>query len=363
MLNHLKLESFDRSKAELEKALKEANFLIFLPDKLTKNFKITEISFRSENSNNLYPRSSFKFIVEENVTKKKLSIKQFNYDWAPPAYDCPSLWWNYKEFGNLNTQEPHCLLLNDDLLWIGSNYRNQNAASIFKERTCIELVFLEEKFNDSEIFNIVSNLKPFDELQYKEILSKSLAELSYGYPRAVKAVNVPISFWSFPVGKSKIKFQTAYNQDAIPDFAKKFHIPLPDNIGYKLSAVFSYHEEEKPSQGSRHNFVYEHENCKGQIIQIIHMPKSSPAACAFPPEPDATQKFKTTTKKIHGLECYYAYRSEDYGPHELVFEYKNMIYLISIRPARWTNQKWFFNLLDNFLSEENLRYVLTSNHG
>ena len=87
---------------------------------------------------------------------------------------------------------------------------------------------------------------------------------------------------------------------------------------------------------------------KGSTIQLLHVHKNSLATCAFPPVPDITQKFKIETDSICGIDCYYAYRSEKYGPHEVIFERGDFNYLILVKPASWTSKKWFLRLLDSF---------------
>ncbi|MEI8329752.1 MAG: hypothetical protein WCG14_07140 [Chlamydiia bacterium] len=240
-------------------------------------------------------------------------------------------------------------MIENDVLWIGVNYRNQRAASITKDRTTIEIV---GDFSDQELIHIATGLTALDKTQRERILSKSFAEMSYGYPKAVEAVNVPISFWKFPVADSQIKLQTAFMTSNIPTEAMVGHIPLPSNSGYKLDSVFAYHSGNTPSEESRYNFVYEHEGHKGAIIQLQHVHKDSPAACAFPPVPDKTQKFKMVSRKTRDMDCYYAYRSENYGPHELIFQHGMFRYLILVKPASWTSREWFFELLENFFHKQ-----------
>jgi hypothetical protein len=327
-------------------ALEKANFPIFSPNQLPNDLKLREASYRIENPKREYPRCSLKLMLKSESTGKVLYIKEFNYDWAPPAYDCPSLWKNHEEFAAEDTPEPQPHLIENDVLWIGFNYRNQRAASIIKERTTIEMV---GDFSDQELVHIARGLTALDKNQRERILSKSFAELSYGYPKAVEAVNVTISFWKFPVADSQIKLQTAFMKDNIPTEAIVGHLPLPSNSGYKLDSVFAYHFGEIPSAESRYNFVYEHEEHKGSTIQLQHVHKNSPAACAFPPLPDQTQKFKIALEKVGGVDCYYAYRSENYGPHELIFQRGNFRYLMLVKPASWTSKEWFFKFLGIFL--------------
>ena len=72
------------------------------------------------------------------------------------------------------------------------------------------MIVVEGDLSDQELIQIATGLKPLSKVQRDRILSKNIAQISYGYPQAVEAVNVPISFWKFPLEDSRIKFQTAF---------------------------------------------------------------------------------------------------------------------------------------------------------
>lgn len=313
----------------------EANFTFFLPT----GVKLLETHFRPEDPVRPYPRCSLRLLIE-TPSGARLSIKEFFYDWAPPAYDCPSLWKNHETFPDVDTPEPKPYLIGDDVFWIGVNYRNKRAASLIKERTTIESVLLEGNLSDPEWIDIMKGLQS-QHINH----TKTFAEMSYGYPHAVDAVNVPISFWKFPVAKSEIRFQTAFIPENVPEEILAGHLPLPKDCGYHLNSVFTYHTGDKPDKRSRANFVYEHESHKGSTIQLLHVHKDSPAASSFPPNPDHTQKFKHVEESIQGKIYYHAYRSEAYGPHELIFQRGDYNYLLIVKPTSWTSRDWLLRFL------------------
>ncbi|MBS0634443.1 MAG: hypothetical protein JSR37_03155 [Verrucomicrobia bacterium] len=86
-------------------ALEDANFPIFVPTGLPGDLKMRKAIIRPEDAARDNPRCSLKVLLE-NANGKTLSIKQFNYDWAPAAYDCPSLWKNHVEFAEVDTPCP-----------------------------------------------------------------------------------------------------------------------------------------------------------------------------------------------------------------------------------------------------------------
>lgn len=329
--------------------LEQANFPVFVPTQLPSDLKLKDASFRPVNPKRDYPRSSLKLTFESESTGKKLSIKQFNYDWGPAAYDCPSLWKNHVQYADVDTPAPLPYLLGNDVFWIGANYRNTRAASIIKERTTVEMADCGTKaLSNEELILIASSLKLLNTGQYDRIVSKSYAETCFGYPDHINAVNVPISFWSFPTDKSQIKLQIAFPAIKIPSEIMAAHWPLPIESGYRLDSVFVYFGERPTLSESRYHFVYEHKEHKGVTIQILQMNKASPASCTYPPTPDLTQKFKHSMLEANGKEFFYAYRSEQFGPHEIIFQHGDYNYLMLVKSASWTNKEWFLSLLNKF---------------
>ncbi len=82
---------------------------------------------------------------------RRLRIKQFLYDYAPPAFDHPCLWEseNIRPFpvGNL-------------LGWLGTDFRQRQAATVSFDRTTVELSVTEGAFKDMELQSICRGLGP-----------------------------------------------------------------------------------------------------------------------------------------------------------------------------------------------------------
>lgn len=179
----------------------------------------------------------------------------------------------------------------------------------------------------------------------KEILSITFAELSYGYPKIVKAVRVPISFWKMPVLESGIKFQRAYNVNEVP-IEIKLNIEIPQSSGYILNSVFTYQKQEALStQEDRVEYIYEHSKVPGATVRLVWATKGS-NTLTYPPTLDTTQKFKHEELNLKKKKIYYTYRSKDYGPHEALWHDGNYNYLLLVKPTSWTNKVWFEKFLE-----------------
>jgi len=165
------------------------NFVLFEPTRLSKGMKVENQQLRPESATE---RSSYRCVlVDQN---RKLSIKQFLYDWAPPAYDHPSLWRNNKISPIKETPIPRFFHINDDIAWIGLNFRRQPALSLSIQRTMIEMTIVEGTFTDDELIEICRELKPIDAELRDRILATPFAYLCYSNRHSKAASNVPLSY-------------------------------------------------------------------------------------------------------------------------------------------------------------------------
>ncbi|WP_417905393.1 hypothetical protein [Candidatus Tisiphia endosymbiont of Micropterix aruncella] len=149
-----------------------------------------------------------------------------------------------------------------------------------------------------------------------------------------------------PVGDSAIKFQKAYSVNEVPSEIKK-HLEIPQSSGYFLNSVFTYQKQKEFSaQEDRVEYVYEHAKVPGATVRLVRTPVIS---ISFPPIPDTTQKFYY--EELSGLKrsVYYAYRSKNYGSHEVVWQDRNHNYLLLVKPTSWTNREWFLRFLGSYL--------------
>lgn len=152
------------------------------------------------------------------------------------------------------------------MLWISFNYKNQRAASITRDWTQIEISVLKGDFSNEEFVQLSKGFIPIDESYFKEINSKTYAELSFGCSDLVQSINVPISFWKVPI--NEIQYQQAfkleeslYQPEESYDCAK-----IKD---YKLNSIFVYQTSKGAMPKKRIEFVYEHNQIPGATLRLI----------------------------------------------------------------------------------------------
>ena len=141
-------------------------------------------------------------------------IKQFLYDWAPPAYDYPCLWRNDAIATAAESPAPIGQFVNNNVLWFGKNYRKQEAATIEIERTRIEMTFLKGTFSHQEIVLFCKNLLPVDIEIAKHLLKIPFSELSYSHRHEEPIVSVPVGYWKH--SRAEELMQYALTKENIP---------------------------------------------------------------------------------------------------------------------------------------------------
>jgi hypothetical protein len=120
--------------------------------------------------------------TEVSGTGRRLRLKQFLYDWAFPAADHPCLWGS----------ETRPFEIGDGrVVWLGTDYLHNRAASARMARTTVELSVLDGEFGDDEIVALFAALRPAVPEVVPRVLATPFSELSYWARYPVDMVSVP----------------------------------------------------------------------------------------------------------------------------------------------------------------------------
>lgn len=327
-------------------AQKQCNFVIFVSISLPSGVVIREQSLRCESTidsnrreNN---RSTFRQVFEG--ADWTLVIKQFLYDWAPPAYDYPCLWRNDEIATAAESPAPIGHFVNNNVLWFGKNYRKQEAATIEIERTRIEMTFLKGSFSPQEIVVLCKSLVPVDVEIAKQLLKIPFSELSYSHRYQEHVVSVPVGYWEHSRAEELI--QHALTKEDIPakflQATQSLTIALK-NRNYILSGGFGFGKNKDHLEEVE--FIFEHEKSSGSFVRILCTQTDSPFPISVPPT-ISDQECTTKTLTIRKNTFYYATsKNFPYGSHEIVFKNNSFNFMIIVKPAPWTTFEWVFDLL------------------
>jgi hypothetical protein len=270
---------------------------------------------------------------------RRVRIKQFLYDWAPPAFDCPCLW--------LSRAVRH-FFVGNDVGWLGTDFRGLAGASVCLDRTAFEFSVLEGSLSDDELEEICRGLHPASPEARQQILATPLASLCYQARHKEVPIAVPVGFWAHqrrpesPVGR-------VFPAARVPPGLPGADIELPLDYRYRLDSVFTYGDLANPDEA---DFVYynsEHPNLYLRVLASFE--KSKQAGLHYPPALDR-QPCQSETLTIAGKTVYYAFSNEEVGPHEVVCQAHGHNVMVLVKPARNTSRSWFFGLLNRVLDSE-----------
>jgi hypothetical protein len=264
--------------------------------------------------------------------ERRVRIKQYLYDWAPPAFDCPCLW--------LSPAVRH-FCVGSDVGWLGTDFRGLPGASISLDRTMIELSVLNGSFSDDELQQICTGLRPVNPEARNNILHTPLATLCYQSRHRELTIAVPVGFWAHqrkPESLSTYVFPGATAPPNLPGA----DIAPPSDYGYELNSVFTYGDLAHPDEA---DFVYYQSNRPDVYIRVLAtLQNTKQAEIRYPPVLDR-QPCRSETISIAGKTIYYAFSNEVVGPHEVVYQAHGLNVMLLVKPAEYTNRSWFLGLL------------------
>lgn len=327
-------------------AQKHCHFVIFASTFLPPHVVMKEEHLRPESNahenRREHNRSTFRQVFAG--AGRRLVMKQFLYDWAPPAYDYPCLWRNAEIATQAESPAPTGQFVNNNVLWFGKNYRKQTAATIEIERTRIELTFEEGSFSHQEIVSLCKGLVPVDREIAKHLLSVPFSKLSYSHRHEEPVVSVPVGFWGHCRAEELLCFTLA--QEEIPALCLQAIQPFTSALktqNYAFSGGFGFGKTK--AQLEEVECLFEHQNTPGCFVRVLCTPDHSPFSIVIPPtlgDQECTHK----TLHIHEKTFYYA-TSKTFacGSHEIVFKKGAFHCMILIKPAPWTTFEWVLSLL------------------
>ena len=337
-------------KTSLLEAQQYCNFVVLDPRALPNNLKLETCFLRLEappaelpaaanwrpkwtNSN----RCSIRFELS-NATCR-IRVKQFLYDWAPPAFDHPCLW--------KTKARPY--RVGADVAWCGVDFKGNQAAYISKDRTSVELSVLEGRCQDSNLIEILAGLVAVDWEARNCILSTPLVRLAYCSRHLEPAIAVPTGF--FRHHRSPIGHVVAYEAEEVPRHGR-FESSLPDQLeGYNFNGAFLVFENGSVVET---DFVYEDPQCAGHAIRILvvqnHASADSNGQPALDEQPCLVESWPNKNSKAsdasHCRMIHIAYCEKEFGQFEAGLWRDRRLILVMAKASGQLSRARFKMLID-----------------
>ena len=292
---------------EPEKAQEWCNFVLWRPTELPEDCEVACGTLRQEapagrNGNTAgrtpwSPANPAAYRMEIAGRERRLRIKQFLYDWAFPAVDHPCLWGSEaRPFG----------IGDGRVVWLGTDYLRNAAASARLARTTIELSVLEGEFSDKELVSIYRGLRPTDGDAVQRVLSTPFSELSYWARHPVDMVSVPTGVFVFhrQGGPNEGEW---LSPEAVPGFLAGHGVP-ETVLGFRAdsAAIFADGEGRRELE-----VVYSSAASGGSELRLI-VQATGRGRLQFPPSRDK-HPAQTETLELAGHTIHLGYVHADFG--------------------------------------------------
>ena len=235
---------------------------------------------------------------------RALRIKQFLYDWAPPAASIAALW---------DCQDLRAAPCQGSVVFLGTDYRASLGAVIQLQRTQIEVSTLHGEFSDAELVRVAEGLVVADKEFATVVSDASFHELSYWIRYGMEPYRVPHGLYVHarrrPYGQADAVVLNTL--DAVP-VAWSLPTAIP-GMRFESAACF----------GEQTEAVWRSPERPHEQLFMINTAVSGEAALVLPPKPESMQAALRTGWELRGRPCWIAGLTEEHGAWECWWEEQN----------------------------------------
>lgn len=265
---------------------------------------------------------------------RRLRVKEFLYDFAPPAFDHPSLW----------RSKVRGFPVGGHIGWVGTDFRGKQGASLHSERTMIELSVIDGALSDEELVDVLQRFEPAVCAARDLIDQTSLADLAYASRHSEPVIEVPVGYWAHQRRPADMKTTIYPGADAPPELPGRGIAP-PPAAGFRLDSVFVFGPPAAPQEV---DYVYEHRDDRGRYMRVLASRAGTANGIAFPPKLDE-QPCSSETIELGGTTVHHAFLDRSFGPHECVWQSHGDTVMLLVKPVPSMDREGFFALLERML--------------
>ncbi len=311
-----------------EEAQAAVNFVLFRPDPLPEGLRVEAASVRPEAPRRndlklgwtLGSRAAHR--CELAGDGLRLWLKQFLYDWAPPAWDHPSL-----------TGDAIPFIVGGHIGWLGRDFRGREAATVTLDRTTIEISVRDGECPEELLVAVCHALRPASIEARASILRTPFGKLAYRNRHEDRTPAVPVGYWRHRRGPPDTPVRV---HDRAPLGLPGSHLAPPARLGFELDTVQVFGGPPGPLEIE---YLYADAADRGRTIRLLVSPAGAEGGVRYPPAlegPPCT---------VHQSDVHYAYGNARYGPHEAVWQADGLNVMLLAKPAPWTDRFWFERVL------------------
>ncbi|MFB9825784.1 hypothetical protein [Halobaculum roseum] len=229
-------------------------------------------------------------------------IKQFLYDWAPPAASVAPLW---------RTPDPTPVNCGDAVGWLGIDYQDRRGACLQRERAQFEVSVTDGEFTDDELTAVLRGVAPADAAASAGVRGAPFHALNYWVRYGCRPPGVPHGLWDYSSPRP-------YDGSRPVSLASLAYDPpvrplVPDGDAVVLDSALAFPDADAVE------LVFRNRANASDHLWITAAAPDSSLAPDIPPEP-ADQSAETRERiDLRGTDAYYAALTEEHGAWEALW--------------------------------------------
>ncbi len=320
------------------------NFVVFEPSNLSSKLSLGETSVRPEQPpgrpgniraedicqtpwSEANPCSTRTMIIGAG---RSLRVKQFLYDWAPPAASVAPLW------DCPNVRGYPC---QDTVAWIGKDFRDAVGAVIQLHRTQVELSVLEGIWTDSELVELLAGMQMADSDSAVPVCRARFHELNYWIRYRIPPYRVPYGLWVHPYPRPYEEGKPLRVGTALSELPSEMRILLPPASEWQLDS-----------------FVVTHSDCElmfrgiareSEYLILLVMDADHPEALKLPPEPESMSAEIRKRTQARSTDVWIAALTTNFGAWECWWEEAGCRYGLWTSASQQITQEGFAALVES----------------
>jgi hypothetical protein len=327
-------------------AQEHANFVVFAPTWLPADCTLTGVSLRPEQPpgrpGGVTPAEigqtpwssanpcSVRAIVAGHG--RRLRLKQFLYDWAPPAASTAPLW---------NSPRLTPIPCRDAVAWLGTDYMDRHGACVQLLRTQIEVSVSEGVFADEEIGRLLSELAPAAPDVDDPVRRAPFHRLSYWGRYALRPVAVPHGLWDFSQTRRYDCARVVSLDDLRAGTPVLALLPVDGRYSFDSAAIM-----EDTQAGHREvELIYRHTSNGSDHLWLLAVNRDSGQAPALPPRLSTHPAEVRTAINLRSTTIHYAALDTRHGAWEAFWEEGDTRYALWACASQFMNADIFMALI------------------
>jgi hypothetical protein len=260
-------------------------------------------------------------------------IKQFLYDWAPPAASTAPLW---------NSPSLMPFTCAEAIGWLGRDYMKRQGACVQRARTQIELSVEMGEFTNLELVRILTEMQPANPEASQAVRRAPFHQLNYWVRYQMRSVKVPYGLWQYNQSRH-------YDHGhSVSEIELRERPPLrvlwPANQPYELDSSLVIEDERLPHKEVE--LIFRHQANLSDHLWVVVMNADSPLALPVPPELHVHHPSQTHGKRTWRKEgVWYAAVNERHGAWEAFWEEGGLRYAVWASSSQFIDAQLFENLI------------------